>query len=175
MPKIIDDVEQKVLTAARAQLLEQGYRSMSLRALASQCSIAVGTIYNYFENKDTLVARVIMEDWMQAMERMDAACRSAAEPAEGVAAIWQAIRDFEKIYLGVFHQFSQSGRASGVDNSRHLLLRSQLEQRLELLLACFGREDAALLPTLAEAVLNCALQQDITREQVIHLAKCLFD
>ena len=50
MPKIIDEAREKILSAAKHTLLGQGYSVLSLRGVARQCGIAVGTIYNYFES-----------------------------------------------------------------------------------------------------------------------------
>lgn len=56
MPKIIDEAEKKLLAQARQQLFAAGYGGLSVRQLAKECGMAVGTVYNYFKDKDTLVA-----------------------------------------------------------------------------------------------------------------------
>ena len=71
MPKIIDEARERILAEARKTLLTAGYKGLSLRGLARDCSVAVGTIYNYFPNKDTLIALVMMQDWTEARERME--------------------------------------------------------------------------------------------------------
>ena len=47
MPKIIEDVENRILCAARQRLLGGDLSSFSARGIAEDCGIAVGTIYNY--------------------------------------------------------------------------------------------------------------------------------
>ena len=54
MPKIIKDPEERILQAARKRLLDSDLSSFSLRGVASDCGIAVGTIYNYFKDKENL-------------------------------------------------------------------------------------------------------------------------
>ena len=46
MPKIIEDVENRILRAARERLLGGDLSSFSARGIAEDCGIAVGTIYN---------------------------------------------------------------------------------------------------------------------------------
>lgn len=59
------------LEAAKKRLLSDGYGSFSVRKIAGDCEIAVGTLYNYFQNKDMLIAYVMMEDWETALHRME--------------------------------------------------------------------------------------------------------
>ena len=56
MPKIIKNPEDRILQAARNRLLDKDLSSFSLRGVAADCGIAVGTIYNYFKDKESLMA-----------------------------------------------------------------------------------------------------------------------
>ena len=56
MPKVIPEVREKLLTTVRNRLLKDGPDAVSLRSIAKECGIAVGTVYNYFPNKDMLIA-----------------------------------------------------------------------------------------------------------------------
>lgn len=173
MPKIIDEARERILATARRRLLTEGYGGLTLRSVAGECSIAVGTIYNYFKDKNTLVASVMMEDWIQALGRMDEASTQAESAAEGLAGIQQAIRSFAEIYAAVWDQFSQTGGSSGTVSSRHRMLREQIAQRILHLMERLGMEDTALAPLLAETVLAAALQPDIGREAICTLAERL--
>ena len=59
MPKIVENVRQRILLEAKKQLEETGYGNMTIRSIASGCGIGVGTIYNYFSSKDVIVASFI--------------------------------------------------------------------------------------------------------------------
>lgn len=63
MPKIIDNPEQLILTQAREILLKDGIEKLSIRRVAKQSKLSVGTIYNYFANKEELMARIMIEYW----------------------------------------------------------------------------------------------------------------
>lgn len=170
MPKIIDEARAKILNSAKRMLLEEGYNKISLRAVAKECSIAVGTIYNYFENKNTLIAYVMMEDWQKALSAMDEGCKKAQDLYQGLAVIYGAIKDFAEIYDKVWIQFSQSGGSSLEINSRHLMLRGQIESRISELMTRLGKQDMVLVPLLAELALVAALQDDISDEHIRALA-----
>ena len=167
MPKIIEELREKILAAARKRLLLEGYSALSLRGIAQDCSIAVGTIYNYFKDKNTLIASVMLGDWLEALEKMDRSCAQARTAAEGYVGIYTAIRDFSRIYQEVWAQFAQTGGSSGEIGQRHLMLRNQLVERIVPLLERTGHGDLAdAAPILAETVLAAAVQPDIGLEQI---------
>ena len=167
MPKIIQELREKILAASRTRLLSEGYSALSLRGVAQDCSIAVGTIYNYFKDKNTLIASVMLEDWLDALSTMDRACAQAQTAAEGYVGMYTAIRDFSHIYREVWAQFAQAGGSSGEIDSRHLMLRNQLAERIVPLLARTGHgEIGSIAPILAETVLAAAVQPDIGLEQI---------
>ena len=72
MPKIIEGAREKILANARRRLFEKGYQHLSLREVAKESGIATGTIYNYFANKDYLIASIMLEDWVKTLDNMDA-------------------------------------------------------------------------------------------------------
>ena len=141
MPKIIADARQRILSSARRTLLQQGYTCLSLRAIAQDCSIAVGTIYNYFNNKEALIASVMLEDWLLARQQIEETCGKAASVSEGVLAVYEAIEQFAAISRPVWRQFLHAGGSTDVVAGRHGMLRGQIESCLSALLcrqSCLG-------------------------------------
>ncbi len=67
MPKKIEDVRQKIITAARDIYHEQGYEKLSMRRIAELSGLAVGTVYTHFEDKETLLAQVLAGEIEQIM------------------------------------------------------------------------------------------------------------
>lgn len=172
MPKIINEVYEKVLTCAKRKMFDEGYSSLSLRSVAKECGIAVGTIYNYFENKDTLIATILLEDWKIALVKMEMGCKESNSIHDGLSCIYQAIKDFCMTYEDVWNQFN--GPSTSV-KSRHTLLRNQIVERVNVLLTTFGHEeDKDMSVIVAECILASATQKEISMEQFHKMMKRLF-
>jgi AcrR family transcriptional regulator len=65
MPKIYDDLTEKILKEAKTIIVSKGYSRLNMREVAKASGIAVGTIYNYFPTKDTLMSELMYQYWME--------------------------------------------------------------------------------------------------------------
>lgn len=68
MNKSVTSREQ-LLAAAKEIAYGQGLTHVNIRAVATKCGVAVGSIYNYFPTKADLVAAIIEDFWRQAIHR----------------------------------------------------------------------------------------------------------
>ncbi|MGN0302548.1 MAG: TetR/AcrR family transcriptional regulator [Anaerotardibacter sp.] len=55
--------QEAILQAAREIVAEEGIHQVTMRKVASKCSIALGTFYNYYSNKNELLLAVIESVW----------------------------------------------------------------------------------------------------------------
>jgi len=62
MPKKITDVSRKIIEAAMHIYHEEGFEKISMRRVAQISGLAVGTVYNRFEDKEDLLAQVLAGD-----------------------------------------------------------------------------------------------------------------
>ena len=65
MSRIIENPHQLILDTARSILFSKGYSELSMRNVAKQCGIAIGTIYNYFPTKRDLVVDMMSGYWKE--------------------------------------------------------------------------------------------------------------
>jgi len=138
MPKIIEGAREKILVNARRRLFEKGYQHLSLREVAKESGIATGTIYNYFMNKDYLIANIMLEDWEKAVEKMEKRVKTAVSVKAGVEGICQSIEEFSDIYAGIWQQPSVAAAASPDLQHRHQFLSGQVGEKVNLLLDAKG-------------------------------------
>ena len=138
MPKIIEGAREKILANAKKRLFENGYQHLSLREVAKESGIATGTIYNYFANKDYLIANIMLEDWENAAVKMDACVREASSVKKGMFGICDAISGFADIYANIWRQPSVAAAATPDRKHRHEFLTNQLTIKINCLLEKMG-------------------------------------
>lgn len=63
MPRLIENPRELILSEAKKILYNEGYSSISIRRVAKECDIAVGTIYNYFPTKKDLIIEMMTSFW----------------------------------------------------------------------------------------------------------------
>ena len=85
MPKIIENIREKLLEEAKRQVIENGQSAMTIRSVATACGVGTGTVYNYFPSKDVLVANFMLEDWMICIQ---AITQGTAEAGDAKAALY---------------------------------------------------------------------------------------
>ena len=91
MSKILENVREQLLKTARKQIAEWGYANTTIRSVAGQCGVGVGTVYNYFSSKDMLIATFMLEDWQECLARV----AEAPTDAEGLLShMYAALREF---------------------------------------------------------------------------------
>ena len=57
--------KEDILAASRELIKENGWTAVSIRAVASRCSVSAGTIYNYYESKAELLGDTIESIWRE--------------------------------------------------------------------------------------------------------------
>lgn len=72
---------------ALALFAEQGYAQVSMRDLATQLGIRVGSIYHHVESKEALLFEFIEELYEQLLDNAALATRRHAEPSARLAAL----------------------------------------------------------------------------------------
>lgn len=63
MARVIENPRELILSEAKKILYDEGYSSVSIRRVAKECNIAVGTIYNYFPTKKELIVEMMANYW----------------------------------------------------------------------------------------------------------------
>lgn len=71
MSRIIENPHQLILDTARSILLNKGYSELSMRNVAKECGIAIGTIYNYFPTKRDLIVEMMSVYWREYFVVLD--------------------------------------------------------------------------------------------------------
>lgn len=79
MPKIIENLDEEIAKTALELFKNNPYQNVSMRKIASEVGIAVGTLYNYYPNKWELYIEVFEESWRKTYEILKNNCRELDE------------------------------------------------------------------------------------------------
>lgn len=68
MPRRPETSREDILAAATELARKDGLAKLGIRSVAASCGVSVGTIYNYFPDKDALVTGVVGSFWHDALD-----------------------------------------------------------------------------------------------------------
>ncbi len=151
MSKNTDNLRKILLETAKKQIKENGYKKTTIRSVASECGIAVGTVYNYFESKDMLIAGFVSEEWHKCLKKMQE--QSTDEPKALLGFIYDTLTKFTKKNKALFADADAAKVFSVSFSTHHGMLRDQLAEIIKP--ACKAKEDDEFTAQfIAEALLT---------------------
>jgi AcrR family transcriptional regulator len=175
LPKVIENIRETILQTAKNILLSDGYDKLSLREVARQCNIAVGTIYNYFPSKLTLTAAIMLEDWTEQKEKMQRDCAAAVNAESGIRSVFFTLREFAEVYRDVWYMSIHSKEVRDAmlnGRSRWQMLIEQLSGVIGGMLDRFGFSfDPFLTHFIATSLLAYIMEPDFDYEQLNSIFK----
>ena len=152
MPRAIEGAHDAILQAAGHLLAVVGYDRLNIRAIAAECGLATGTIYNYYRAKDEIVFTLMLKDWETAIGILDGLVGRAEDcrQAEGrpttsalLAAFFEAMHVFSSKYAPVWRRMALVPNEE--KSPQHKAYRSEdfvgaLEARMKRILAARNGE-----------------------------------
>ena len=126
MPKIIENLPQRLAEEARRQISESGFSAMTIRSVAKGCGVGVGTVYNYYPSKEALVATFMLSDWKICVAQIQACADESQTPEPVLRTIHEKLRLFMEQYDPIFRDESATASYTAATSRYHGMLRSQL-------------------------------------------------
>ena len=130
MPKIIENLEARLIDEAKKQIEEAGYGAVTIRSVAKSCGVGVGTVYNYFPSKDALLATYLLRDWKTCVAAIEAVSTYSDAPANVVRCIHDQLCQYAQRHQANFRDEAAAASFAGSFSRYHGLLRQQLAQPL---------------------------------------------
>lgn len=91
LPKTLVNVKDDILRVTRKLLSEEGYGSLNMRAIASNCGIATGTLYNYYKSKKEIVEEILKNEWSMMLRRIEQASKDNRNVIENIGIIYNEL------------------------------------------------------------------------------------
>ena len=130
MPKIIENLEERLIEEAKKQIEASGYSAMTIRSVASGCGVGVGTVYNYFSSKDSLLATCLLRDWHTCVAAIHDVSQTSDLPEPVVRCIFDQLHSFARRHEAIFRDEAAASAFAGSFSRYHGMLRAQLASPL---------------------------------------------
>ncbi len=180
MPKVILQPKETILKVAREILETEGYSALSIRSLANKSGVSVGTIYNYFQDKNTLDHYLMSTFWRDFELAVEAICMDQQlDFFTQLEMIHYKMADFMQLFQSLFstalesrnYQYSQQDREE--KNAMQMRIAQSIEKAL-----CFSYPnlDVGLSPSEITAwILNSLMMvshlRSMTYQQLVKIIK----
>ncbi|MDF2519743.1 MAG: transcriptional regulator [Clostridia bacterium] len=102
MSRVIENPTQLILDTARNILFTKGYSELSMRNIAKECGIALGTIYNYFPTKSDLIVEMMSVYWREYLDILEKLFSEDSEPFTKLHKVFNTLREFIKTFRAVW-------------------------------------------------------------------------
>jgi AcrR family transcriptional regulator len=104
--RLKQEIRDEIVAAARELFVSEGFANVSIRKVAERVGCAPGTIYLYFDDKDSILNAICVETFAKLDKRMEAIRNDTGDPLErlrrGGRAYIQFALDHPHHYLVTF-------------------------------------------------------------------------
>lgn len=80
--------KEKILECSKEIIAEGGIETLNMRAIASKCGVALGSLYNYFPTKTDIMIAIVEDNWNKIFHPALCSINSDKEFIEVVDAIY---------------------------------------------------------------------------------------
>ncbi len=127
MPKKIENVTDRIKEAARRQVQDGGYSAMTMRSIAYQCGVGIGTLYNYFKSKDDIIVEYLLDDWKLLIKKLDDNIVEDTEFTDAVRIVYSEFKSYTSKHIMIFSDKVAEKIYHLHFASKHVILKNQVK------------------------------------------------
>lgn len=129
--------KQEILQAARVVFAQSGFRRATIGQVAERAELAKGTLYLYFENKEAILAELVLQALNELATQLQAAndSRPLLQPDARLRAMAEAYLIFAQRspdYFRLLTAFDGGDFEKGLSQERREQIRTESNRALEL-------------------------------------------
>ncbi|MGN0629900.1 MAG: TetR/AcrR family transcriptional regulator [Ruminococcus sp.] len=133
--------KEKIMQVCRRIASEKGLKALNMRAVAGECGIALGTLYNYFSDKEELLIAAITSVWQDIFSLTEQKENSPTLLfSEYVEKVFINVSERFRDYPDFFTAHSVAVTASGKDRAKNAM-ETCTDKIRDLLLAALRRDN----------------------------------
>jgi AcrR family transcriptional regulator len=139
-----------ILAAAEQVFAEQGLHDARMNDIARRARVAVGTLYNHFQDRDALLTELLEVRRREILQTIDHALDDGAGPfRERLTGMLRALFAYHRAHRNFFYVFMQREGGRWCAGMKAPELTQQIYERMEKLVKR-GLREKALRPDAAE-------------------------
>jgi AcrR family transcriptional regulator len=92
--RLKEETRTKILDAAYKIVKEEGWQALSMRKIADEIEYTAPIIYEYFSNKEAILAELNRKGFLYLAKEMESARDKHQNPTEQLEAMWMAYWNF---------------------------------------------------------------------------------
>lgn len=117
--------KEDIMRVCREIVARQGLSALNMRAVARECHIALGTLYNYYSGKDELLIATVESIWKDIFH-VDSMCETEASFSDYISDIFNRMKKGGTKYPGFL-----SSHSIAIAKSKRGEAKSTMEQYFE--------------------------------------------
>lgn len=141
MPKIIENLEEKIFNVALELFGHYGYKNTDMKKISKKVGIAVGTLYNYYPNKRKLFTDILKKSWEETFVKLDKVinCKiSSREKLKNfINVLYEDIRDRKGL---VNELIKEDVLKKGDSNNYFIVIKQEIFKRIDSILNDLKKE-----------------------------------
>jgi AcrR family transcriptional regulator len=111
-------IRSAILDAAETVFGERGFTEAKMAEVAERAGVAAGTLYNYFDSKESIFRALIEHRAEEFMGALEAIAGERGEPRASIVRITEATFHYVESHAAMFKLFEQLGCPSGAEARR---------------------------------------------------------
>lgn len=139
MPKIIKDVEKTIRNCAVELFVWLSYTNVDMKMISKKSGVAVGTLYNYYENKKQLYISILKESWQNTFDKLDGISELKISSGEKLRKFISTLYEDIEARNGLGKALINPSVAELKDDREINDLKNSLISRVENLLNCLDK------------------------------------
>jgi AcrR family transcriptional regulator len=131
MPKVIDKVEEKINNSAFRLFGKNGYNNITMKMVAQDVGISVGTLYNYYSNKEDLFLNSFKQSFGQIYFALNNIIKKSKNPYKFISVLYNEIVRLKGFSMELIRSKINHEMVDELKNHLLILMRSLIYQAEE--------------------------------------------
>lgn len=141
MPKTFEDLKTTIFSEAKNIVLTEGIEQLNMRKVATNCGVAVGTLYNYYPTKEGLLSELMYNYWLEFIGGVQNIIQEDQNFHEKLKQIYLLLEQFTETFLDTWVNMNKKSRYTEKNSDKKREIVLYLIQLIEEMLINYLKEN----------------------------------